>query len=117
MKLTNLSTLILSSIVLVSCQTAGTVASGTANTVGNAAHGVGRTATTAGRGVANTVGNTVTTAGEGIGERDLGKATVGTAAAAGKGTANTAVNTGSSHLKTTRGVVKDVGKTAVDVAE
>ena len=99
---------------LVSCQTATT---GTATTVGHAAQGVGRTAVTAGTGVAHTVGGTVATAGTGIAEGDLHKATVGTVKTAGKGTAATAVGTGKSHVKTTKGVVKDTGKTVEDTGK
>lgn len=99
------------------CQTAETAATGTATTVGHAAQGVGRTATTLGRGTVNTVGKTGTTAGSGIAENDLNKATVGTVKTAGKGVGTTAVDSGRSHVKTTRGVLKDTGKTVTDTAE
>lgn len=114
MKKSTLLALPLIAFTFGSCRTAETAATGTANTVGHAAQGVGRTVATAGSGVGNTVGNTVKTAGSGIAERDLKKTTVGTAATAGKGTVNTAVKTGSSHMKTTGGVLKDTGKTIGD---
>lgn len=100
-----------------SCQTGETLATGTTNTVGNAAYGVGRTARTLGTGAVNTVGNTATTVGGGIADRDLNKATVGTVKAAGQGVGSTAVGAGKSHLKTSSGVIKDTGKTMHDTAE
>jgi hypothetical protein len=102
---------------LVSCQTAGTAVQGTANTVGNAARGVGRTGATAVTGAANTVGGTVKTAGSGIAEGDMKKATVGTVTTAGQGTVKTATDTGRSHMKTTTGVIKDTGETVEKTAE
>jgi hypothetical protein len=115
MKTTIISTLAL--LALVSCNTTQTAATGTATTVGHAAQGVGRTAVTAGTGVAHTVGGTVTNAGTGIAEGDLHKSTVGTVKTAGKGTATTVVGTGKSHVKTTKGVVKDTGKTVEDTGK
>ena len=103
-------------LALTSCQTGETLATGTTNTVGNAAQGVGRTARTLGTGTVNTVGNTAATAGSGIADRDLNKATVGTVKAAGQGVGTTAVGTGKSHLKTSSGVLKDTGKTVTDTA-
>ena len=102
---------------LMSCQTTETAATGTATTVGHAVQGVGRTARTAGTGIAQTVGGTVTTAGTGIAEGDLRKSTVGTVQAAGEGTASTAVATGRSHMKTTSGVLNDTGKTVEDTGK
>ena len=117
MKTITIPVLTLIAIALVSCKTTETAATGTAITVGHAAQGVGRTAVTAGTGVAKTVGGTVTTAGTGIAEGDLKKSTVGTVKTAGKGTADTVVGTGKSHLKTTKGVVKDTGTTIKDTGK
>ena len=100
-----------------SCQTGETLATGTTTTVGHAAQGVGRTARTLGSGSVHTVGNTAATVGSGIADRDLNKATVGTVKAAGQGAGSTAVGAGKSHLQTTRGVLKDTGKTMQDTAE
>ena len=102
---------------LPACRTGETLAEGTTTTLGNAAHGVGRTARIAGTGIAHTTGNTLTTAGSGIAEGNLNKATVGTVKAAGQGTGATAVGAGKSHLKTSSGVLKDTGKTIKDTAE
>jgi hypothetical protein len=116
MKISLVPVLTIFASALVSCNTAATntAATGTANTVGHAAQGVGRTARTAGTGIAKTVGSTATTAGSGIAEGDLKKSTVGTVKTAGKGTASTAVGAGRSHLKTSSGVIKDTGKTIKD---
>lgn len=117
MKTPTFAALGLLALALSSCQTGETAATGTASTVGHAAQGVGRTARTLGTGVVDTVGNTVTTAGSGIAEGDLEKSTVGIVKAAGQGVGGTAVDAGSSHLKTTSGVLKDTGKTVKDTAE
>lgn len=104
-------------LVFPACHPAATATSGAVRTVDHAAHGVGRTARTAGTGVVRTVGNTATTAGEGIAEGDLKKSTIGTVKSAGKGTGETAVATGKSHVKTSSGVLKDTGKTLKDTGE
>lgn len=117
MKTLSQASLAVFALVLASCKTAETAATGTATTVGHAAQGVGRTAKTLGTGTVNTIGKTATTAGSGIAEKDLNKATVGTVKAAGTGVGTTAVDSGRSHLKTTSGVVKDTGKTVTSTAE
>lgn len=117
MKKPTLVLLGLSVLVFPACRPAATATSGAVRTVDHAAHGVGRTARTAGTGVVRTVGNTASTAGEGIAERDLKKSTIGTVQAAGQGTGKTAVDTGRSHLKTSSGVLKDTGKTLKDTGE
>jgi hypothetical protein len=104
-------------LALTSCQPGAPLANGATNTVGNAAQGVGRTATILGKGTLNTVGNTASTVGDGIADRDLNKATVGTVKTAGQGVGGTVVGAGKSHMKTTRGVLKDTGKTMTDTAE
>lgn len=116
MNKTSYSLLALTAIALASCKTASTAVKGTATTVGHAAQGVGGTVVTAGTGVAKTVGGTVTTAGTGIAGGDLKKATVGTVKTAGTGTVTTVKDTGSSHMKTTGGVIKDTGTTIKDTS-
>ena len=52
-----------------------------------------------------------------IAEGDLKKATVGTVKTAGTGTVNTVKATGSSHMKTTSGVLKDTGAAIKNTSE
>lgn len=103
------SGLILLSAALSSCSTGETAVTGVGNTLGNAAQGIGRTVGTAASGVGNTINKTASAAQNG-GAWNAAKA-------AGEGTTSTVVNTGKSHMKTSRGVLKDTGKTIKDSSE